>query len=99
MVASDHIDEIAREKADALLRSGDSGMLRGGNGVSYDAPTSNSSPIRALFAANDPAILPFKEAGLDAAAVISHYAKMGKDETKAAETIKNAASRRVRAIA
>lgn len=99
MVASDHIDEIARERAESLIRSGDSGMLSGGVGTSYGSPASPASPVRALFAANDPAILPFKEAGLDAAAVIAHYAKMGKDEARAAETIKNAASRRVRSIA
>ena len=38
----------------------------------------------------------FRDAGLNAEAVIEHYRKMGKDETKAAETLKNAASRRLR---
>ena len=101
MVASDHIEEISRARAEEIMRSGnDTGGLRSGGGAPLgNVPSAASSPIRAMFASNDPAILPFKDAGLDAAAVIAHYAKMGKDETRAADTIKNAASRRVRAIA
>lgn len=96
MVASDHIDEIARERAETLIRSGDVGGLRTSGGVLDPSGASVLSPVRKLFADNDSAIQTYKEAGLTASDVIAHYAKMGKDETKAAETIKNSASRRMR---
>lgn len=97
MVAGEHVDEIAREKAEALIRSGDVGtMPTNGSAPLGSGSPSSASPIRALFASNDPAIQAHKEADLTADDVIAYYAKMGKDETRAAETLKNAASRRVK---
>lgn len=97
MVAAEHVDEVAREKAEELLRSGDVGTLRTDGGVT--SPASNgATPIRKLFATDDPAIKPYKDAGLNAQDVIAHYAKMGKDETKAAEMIRNKASRRLQVV-
>ena len=96
MVASEHLDELVYDATQAAISRGDTGGLRGGGGAPLTSSPNASSPIRALFAANDPAIASFKDAGLNAEAVIEHYRKMGKDEAKAAETLKNAASRRLR---
>lgn len=95
MVAGKHVDQIARKMAEKLAANGDTGSISTGGTTEVPTPGSNLSPLRRLFATNDPAIQPLKEAGLTAEDAIAHAAQMGVSEEKRAEQLKERTARRV----
>lgn len=79
IVAGRHVEDIARKRADEILRasSGDSGMLRTSEGGSAPVPGASRSPIQKLFDEDHPAVKPFIKDGISAKKVEEHAAKMG----------------------
>ena len=77
IVAGRHIDEIARKRADEMLRRGDVGTIRTNEGGALPEAASTRSPIAKLFDEKHPSVLPFIRDNIDAKQVEAHAAKMG----------------------
>jgi len=87
-VAGQHVDELARKKAEELIRNGsDTGMLRTNGAPPLGSDGSSASPMRKLFA-DRPDIRDFyKDAGITVGDLVEHGSKMGHDEAKWSEMV------------
>jgi hypothetical protein len=87
IVAGDHLDEIAQERAQALAARVDTGSLSGGEVQPLNG-TPAGDPISELFRTDDPAIAKFKAQGMDARKVLAHAASQGHTPERYAEMLK-----------
>lgn len=95
-VAGEHVDEIARAKAEEIIaRGSDSGMLSTQGGPPSVDRGSALSPIRKLFKDDHPAIRGFLDDHIPVEKVIEHGLKRGYTEEAYAEMLTTRAARRV----
>lgn len=76
IVAGEHLDELAQERAASLAARTDTGTLSGGEVQPLNG-TPAGDPISELFRTDSPAIANFKKQGMDANRVIAHARTMG----------------------
>lgn len=95
IVAGEHFEELARAKAEELMRSGASGSLatQAGSATLPNA-SSSRSPIAKLFDENHPAIEGFKRDGISPSQVEAHAKARGHDLEAYANLLKSRASRK-----
>lgn len=84
-VAGEHVDEIARAKAEELIRSGaDSGMLSTQAGSPLDpGRASTRNPIEKLFDEGHPAVKGFVDDGIPVSKVVQHARDRGYTDLQA----------------